>query len=159
MVERIHQEYQKVLGMMLFDVFKCHRTEWSELLPVVEFTIYNTPAAHGFTPRDLDRRWSLALPLSKELQPFSVGEFEPVDQIAKELFEKYREVKAKVTGWFAGTSETRAQLANRFRKNATYAKGDRVVFRDPRAKAVGGGHRRENRFRHPVQWKRSRVTV
>ena len=46
MVERIHQEYQKVLGMMLFDVFKCHRTEWSELLPVIEFTIYNTPAAH-----------------------------------------------------------------------------------------------------------------
>ena len=148
MVERIHQEYQKVLGMMLFDVFKCHRTEWSELLPVVEFTIYNTPAAHGFTPRDLDRRWSLALPLSKELRPFSVGDFEPVDKYAKELFETYREVKAKVTGWFAGTSETRAQLANRFRKNATYAKGDRVVFRDPRAKAVGGGHRGENRFRH-----------
>ena len=159
MVERIHQEYQKVLGMMLVDVFKCHRTEWSELLPVVEFTIYNTPAAHGFTPRDLDRRWSLALPLSKELQPFSVGEFEPVDQVAKELFEKYREVKAKATGWFAGTSETRAQLANRFRKNATYAKGDRVVFRDPRAKAVGGGHRGRNRFRHHVSSKRSEVTA
>ena len=61
MVERIHQEYQKVLGMMIFDVFKCHRTEWSELLPVVEFTIYNTPAAHGFTPRDLDRRLELGL--------------------------------------------------------------------------------------------------
>ena len=28
MVERIHQEYQKILGMMLFDVFKCHSTEW-----------------------------------------------------------------------------------------------------------------------------------
>ena len=98
---------------MLFDVFKCHRTEWSELLPVVEFTIYNTPAAHGFTPRDLDRRWSLALPLSKELRPFSVGDVEPVDKVAEELLEKYREVKAKasagmprmprVTGWCSGT--------------------------------------------------------
>ena len=46
MVERIHQEYQKILGMMLFDVFKCHMTEWSELLPVVELTIYNTPLRH-----------------------------------------------------------------------------------------------------------------
>ena len=129
------------------------------MLPVIEFTIYNTPAAHGFTPRDLDRRWSLALPLSKELRPFSAGEFEPVDKVAKELFETYREVKAKITGWFAGTSEARAQLANNFRKNATYAKGDRVVFRDPRAKAVGGGHRGENRFRHRAPWKKSRVTV
>ena len=72
------------------------------------------------------------------MRPFSVGDFEPVNKFAKDLFETYREVKAKITGWFAGTSETRAQLANRFRKNATYAKGDRVVFRDPRSKAVGG---------------------
>ena len=88
-----------------------------------------------------------------------MGDVEPVDKVAKELFEKYREVKAKVTGWFAGAPETCAQLASRFRKNATYAKGDRVVFRDPRATAVGGGHRGENRFRHLVLWKRSRVTV
>ena len=73
MVERIHQEYQKILGMMLFDVFKCHRTEWSELLPVVEFTIYNTPAAHGFTPRDLDRRWSLALPFEQGVTAVQCG--------------------------------------------------------------------------------------
>ena len=80
----------------------------------------------------------MALPLSKELRPFSVGDFEPVDKFAKDLFEKYREVKAEVTERFAGTSEARAQLANRFRKNATYAKGDRVVFRAPPRQSVGG---------------------
>ena len=34
---------------------------------IVEFVIYNIPGPHGMTPRDIDRRWSMALPLEKEL--------------------------------------------------------------------------------------------
>ena len=120
MVERVHQEYQKILGMMVCDVFRSYKSEWSELLPVVEFVLYNTPGPHGFTPRDLDKRWSVALPLSKELAPFVVEDFEPVSDYAKSLFRSYREVRAKVIGWYAGTSETRAELANRFRKNTEF---------------------------------------
>ena len=69
-VERCHQELQKLLGLLMQDVLKAFPTEWSELLPVVEFLIYNTPGPHGMTPRDLDRRWSAAHPLEKELAPF-----------------------------------------------------------------------------------------
>jgi len=137
-VERCHQELQKLLGMLVLDVTKSFKSEWTELLPVVEFLIYNTPGPHGYTPRDLDRRWSAALPIAKELQPFQVLDFEPVSEYAKDLFAQYRTLKAKVVGWYAETSEKRATLANRFRREKVVVEGDRVVYRDPRAKAVGG---------------------
>ena len=57
-VERVHQELQKLLGILLKEVVG-DISEWSEALCVVELLIDNTPASHGFTPRDLDRGWSL----------------------------------------------------------------------------------------------------
>ena len=137
-VERCHQELQKVLGMLVVDIVRSFPDEWTELLPVVEFTLYTTPGAHGFSPRDIDRRWSTALPLEKELQPFQISEFEPVNESLRKVFEEYRIIKAKVVGWYASTSAKRAELANRHRKNRTVEVGARVVYRDPRAKAVGG---------------------
>ena len=137
-VERCHQELQKVLGMLVVDIVRSYPDEWTELLPVVEFTLYTTPGAHGFSPRDIDRRWSTALPLEKELQPFQVSEFEPVSESLRKVFEEYRIIKAKVVGWYASTSAKRAELANKHRKNRTVEVGARVVYRDPRAKAVGG---------------------
>ena len=34
-VERIHQELQKLLGILVLDVVRCWPAEWPELLPVV----------------------------------------------------------------------------------------------------------------------------
>ena len=65
LVEGKHRETQKVMGMLVNDVMQCFPNETGELLHVVEFIIYNTPGAHGYTPRDVDRRWSLATPLEK----------------------------------------------------------------------------------------------
>ena len=61
-VERAHQELQKILGMLVTDVLQSYKSEWSDLLVIVEFLVYTTPGPHGYTPRDLDRRWSLAVP-------------------------------------------------------------------------------------------------
>ena len=55
-VERVHQEMQKILGILLHDVFQCAAQFWTDLLVVVEFVIYNTPGPHGATPRDIDHR-------------------------------------------------------------------------------------------------------
>ena len=38
-VERSHQELQKILGMLLVDVLRSYQSEWTELLPVVEFLV------------------------------------------------------------------------------------------------------------------------
>ena len=51
-VERVHQELQQIMGMLVVDVLRSYRSEWTELLPVVEFILYNTPGPHGYTPRD-----------------------------------------------------------------------------------------------------------
>ena len=137
-VERAHQETQKVLGIMVQDVMKCDPSEWTECLPVVEFVLYNTPGPHGYTPRDIDRQWSLAVPLAKELQAFQVLEFEPVSDYSRNLFKAYRQIRAIVVGRLAESSAKRAQLANRYRKVRTVRVGDRVVYRDPRSRAAGG---------------------
>ena len=49
-VERVHQEMQKILGIIILDVLKAVPSFWSEALVVVEFVIYNTPGPHGHTP-------------------------------------------------------------------------------------------------------------
>lgn len=138
MVERVHQEVQRLMGILVKDVTRIRETEWTELLPAVEFVIYNTPGPHGFTPRDIDRRWSLAVPLEKELQPFQVAEFEPITDYARNLFAAYREVRAKAVGWYAASSQKRADLANRFRRSRVLTPGASVVYRGPRARAAGG---------------------
>ena len=100
--------------------------------------MYNTPGPHGYTPRDIDRRWSLATPLSRELQPFQVSEWEPLSEYAAKLFENYREIRVRVMGWLRQSSEKRAELANRFRNSKELRIGQKVVLRDPRQRKAGG---------------------
>ena len=99
LVESKHRETQKIMGMLVKDIMQCFPNETGELTHVVEFIVYNTPGPHGYTPRDIDRRWSLATPLEKELQPFAVNEFEPLSEYAKTLFRNYRQIRTRVLGW------------------------------------------------------------
>ena len=75
--ERMHQEVQKVLHVILRELANDETDEWSELLPLVEYFVDNTPGPHGYTPRDLERSWSLGLDLEKDLIKESL-QFEPV---------------------------------------------------------------------------------
>ena len=69
LVENSHKETQKVYGTLVTDVMKCFPNEVEELTYVVEFVVYNTPGVHGYTPRDLDRRWSAATPPPSAVAP------------------------------------------------------------------------------------------
>ena len=89
LVEGVHQETQKVTGMLVKDIMQCVPNETGELQYVVEFVVYNTPGPHGYTPRDIDRRWSMATPLERELQPFTVNEFEPLSDYVAKLLQNY----------------------------------------------------------------------
>ena len=82
-VEREHQETQRSLGTLLKSVFTCAPGEWAGLLPVVEFIRFNTPGAAGVTPRDLDRSWSIASPLERELLPLDEGESQSVAEVVR----------------------------------------------------------------------------
>eukprot|EP00973_Karenia_brevis_P037077 5111966-Karenia_brevis.AAC.1 len=81
------------MGILVRDVCQCFPNETGELLRVVEFVIYNTPGPHGYTPRDIDRRWSLATPLEKELQHFTVPLMEPVQPFLRNLLQPYRDIR------------------------------------------------------------------
>ena len=89
LVENKHRETQKIMGILVKDIMQCFPNETGELLHVVEFIVYNTPGAHGYAPRDIDRRWSLSSPLEKELQPFVVNQFEPLSEYTRKLFAKH----------------------------------------------------------------------
>ena len=147
LVENKHKETQKIMGMLVKDIMQCFPNETGELLHVVEFVVYNTPGPHGYTPREIDRRWSLATPLDKELQPFAPAQFEPLSDYVRELFKNYREVRVRVLAWLAQTSQKRAELANRFRRNKTIRKGDEVVVRG-KLDAAGKPPRRRGTGRH-----------
>jgi len=138
LVEGKHRETQKIMGMLVKDIMQCFPNETGELTHVVEFIVYNTPGPHGYTPRDIDRRWSMATPLDKELQPFVVNEFEPLSDYIKKLFRNYREIRVRVLGWLAEASAKRADLSNRFRRSKSLKVGDEVVVRDPRQRKAGG---------------------
>ena len=135
--ERVHQETQKVLGLIVHDVCKAKPHEWGELLGVVEFVLDTTPGPTGIAPRDLERGWSLACPLERELLGQEVWEFEPVEEHTKKLFRSYREIRVKVLGWYAAASAKRADKANRFRKVKAVEIGDLVVYRDLRLRSGG----------------------
>ena len=135
--ERIHQENQKILGLLVHDICKAQPYEWSEMLYVVEFIIDTTPGPEGLAPRDIERAWSLAMPLEKELKAFEVLAFEPMTDYARNLFKQYREVRAKVLEWRAIASEKRAEVANRYRKVKEVELGAMVVYRDPKNRAGG----------------------
>ena len=65
-IEKEHQEFRKLEGAFVHDVFRAFGTEWDELLPLAEIVRNNTPVRQtGLTPRDLDRRWILASPLER----------------------------------------------------------------------------------------------
>ena len=100
--------------------------------------MYNTPGPHGYTPRDIDRRWSLSTPLSRDLQPIQVNEFEPLTDYVGRLFQSYRDIRVRVLGFLRETSAKRAELANRFRCGKKPQVGQKAVLRDPRARKAGG---------------------
>ena len=138
LVEGKHVETQKVLGMLVRDVMQCFPNEFGELHHVVEYIVYNTPASHGLTPKDIDKQWSLRSPLSRELTAFEVGELEPVSEYVSRIFKSYREIKQHVLNHLFAKKEKRAQLANRCRYPKPIEPGVIVVLRDPKHKKAGG---------------------
>ena len=111
-------------------------SEWSEALCVVEFVIDNTPAAHGYTPRDLDRGWSLGLPLERELLR-DVLQYEEVSEYARRVFGEYTRIRNAVVSHWNHASEARAKLANKCRRTLRLEVGDQVMYRDPRSRSGG----------------------
>jgi hypothetical protein len=131
--------YIWVFLWMVKDTTERYPNERGELQYVVEFVIYNTPGAHGYTPRDIDRRWGLATTLETELQPFTVNEFEPMSEYVASLFRPHREVRVLFLGFLQDSSCEWAEMANRFRTSKSVQPGMSVVLRDPRHRKAGGG--------------------
>ena len=119
--ERVHQEVQKVLGAVVRQVGSLD--SWSEWLVVAEYIIDNTPGPHGYTPRDLERSWSLSLP--------------PVSDWARGQFQQFQELSAAVRAHWDKSSEARARLANRHRRAVDLKPGDRVVWNAPKGRVPG----------------------
>ena len=136
--ERVHQEVQKVLGAVVRQVGASLSEAWSDWLVVAEYVIDNTPGPHGYTPRDLERSWSLALPLEKDVLRDAL-QFEPISDWARSQFKQFSELAAAVREHWTRSSEARAKLANRHRRTVDLKPGDRVVWNAPRARSEGAG--------------------
>ena len=132
-VERVHQETQRLLGITVHWVFKAFPGEWGELLPVVEFLLYNTPQRNtGLTPRDLDKSWSLSTSLERELLPFETARDEPISEMAQRMFGDFRKLQRLVKDMVGKEAKRAQELANRHRPEKLLRTGDRVLWRDPK---------------------------
>ena len=138
LVENEHKEVQKIFGMLVRDIMKCFPDEVSELIPCVEYMIYNTPGPHGYTPRDIDRRWSMGTPLERELHGQIVSESEPMSERARIVFKAYEQVRQRVLQAKRQSAMRRADLSNRSRYGKKIEVGDRVLVRDNRPHRTGG---------------------
>ena len=134
--ERMHQEVQKTLGALVRELGAA--ANWSEWLLVAEYILDNSPGPHGYTPRDLERSWSLALPLEKDVLRDCL-QFEPISDWAKRQFGQFAEISKVVAKHWQRASEARAKLANRFRRTVDLKVGDRVVWKSPAARPEGAG--------------------
>ena len=88
----------------------------------------------------------MAIPLEKELEPFSVLEWEPLSEYAKTLFKLCRELRVKVLDHRAQESAKRASLINRFRIFKQLCAGDVVVVRPPCVQSWGADSMPEAAF-------------
>ena len=86
----------KWTGILVHEVFRMAPEDWPDVLPVVEHLIYTTPVGEtGLAPRDLDRAWSCGTPLGRELVPYETAPEEPLSEVAKKEFSRYRELTSK----------------------------------------------------------------
>ena len=113
--------------------------EWSTLVPLVEFLRYTTPRGNGLAPRDLDRAWSFASPLERELLPLTPAPSEPLTEVARKQFAEWRNVREIALAHRAKEQKRRMELANRTRISKQLHEGDIVCYRDPKmTKQVAG---------------------
>ena len=139
-MERIHQEAARERGLLLLEVFRCFGTEWASVLPALEFLLYTTPRADtGLCPRDLDRRWSLATPLEREMLLFSVPEKTAISEVARAEFAGFRALRRLLVERLGAQHRRAAELQNRHRSARAVRVGQRVLVRDPRLTQQGAG--------------------
>ena len=135
-----HQETQRSLGTLLKSVFTCAPGEWAGLLPVVEFIRFNTPGAAGVSPRDLDRSWSIASPLERELLPLDEGESQSVAEVVRKQFDGFRRMRETVLAHRAREGAARVEIANKGRSTKIMEVDDRLLLRDPSRRRAKAGH-------------------
>ena len=129
------KQVKKVLGALVRQVGALDA--WSDWFAVIEYVVDNTPGAHGSTPRDLERSWSLSLPLEKYILRDAL-QFEPVRDWARGQFKQFKELPDAVKTHSEKASATRARLANRHRMTVDLKVGDRVVWNSPTPRLRGG---------------------
>ena len=72
----------------------------------------------GVTPRDLDKRWSLASPLERELIGAEEGAPLAISEVAKQQFEDWRLMRALVPRMVASSLHVRHQIPVRYTKSS-----------------------------------------
>ncbi|CAK0840013.1 unnamed protein product, partial [Prorocentrum cordatum] len=113
---------------------------WAELLPIVEFALWNSPGKSALSPRDLCMGWSLASPLERELLPLEPAVREAVSDVAAAQFEQFRRLREVYLQHRARAGRRRAELANRARSSRRPEVGDMVLFKDPKLSKAVAGH-------------------
>ena len=86
----------------------------------------------------MDRQWSVASPLAKDLRPSDQSADLPENEFLRKVFVNYSALRHTVREAQARASLASATRANRFRPTRVVQEGDLIMHRDPRSQRAGG---------------------
>ena len=113
--ETIHREINKQITLVLAEGASLYPREWDLCLDLTHWIYMNTPLSMcpEFTARDLDRVWSLRDHVERDLVPWTVQVTAPVEDWARQVFSRYKELQGVVSRHLESDVEARALLVDR----------------------------------------------
>jgi hypothetical protein len=111
--EVAHKEALVSMALLMHEVCRTYPQEWPRLLPAFEYLLAITPqGGSGIAARDIETGWSLATGLERALVPFSVPENVCDEDVAKDVFRRFREIKGAFDRWKSGADAKVSALLN-----------------------------------------------
>ena len=93
LVEQGHQTVMTNHLLLPNEVCKAFPQAWASLVPAVEYLCETAPREpHGLSAFDLTQGYALASDMDRRLAPFSVLEGQPETDVARKLFDYFREL-------------------------------------------------------------------
>ena len=132
LVEQGHQTVMTHHLLLLNEVCKAFPQEWAALIPAVEYLCETAPRGpHGLSAFDLTQGYALASDTDRRLVPFSVPTEIPETDVARKLFDNFRELYGVFSRMTAHESEKRQDEINRKRNIRVFEQGETVFRKKP----------------------------
>ena len=132
LVEQGHQTVMTHHLLLLNEVCRAFPQEWAALVPALEYLCETAPREpHGLSAFDLTQGYALASDTDRRLVPFTIPGSQPETDVARKLFDNFREMYGIFARMTAHDAEKKQAELNRKRNVRVFEKGETVFRKKP----------------------------